>query len=68
MNELTEGQLKQKTKAQLMDGFILFKRKVTKETNVISMILPNPYILILFTIFSSLTGFEIRNCKPRKWK
>ncbi len=65
MNELTEGQLKQKTKAQLKDGLILFKRKVTKETNVISMILPYPYIQ--FTIFSSLTGFEIRNCKPRKW-
>ncbi|XP_046437967.1 ESF1 homolog [Daphnia pulex] len=32
MDELKESQLKQKTKAQLIDGFLAFKRKVNNET------------------------------------
>jgi hypothetical protein len=31
MNELTEAQLKQKTKIQVIDGFILFLRKVNNK-------------------------------------
>ncbi len=38
MNELTESQLKQKTKSQLIDGFLAFKRKINKETIVRSKI------------------------------
>ncbi len=38
MDELKESQLKQKTKAQLIDGFLAFKRKVNNETIVSSKI------------------------------
>lgn len=51
MSELNEGELKKQTKAQIIHGFLSFKRKVNKETKVI-YIQPQPYIL--FTIFSSL--------------
>jgi len=41
MNQLTEAQLKQKTKAQLIDGFLKLNRKVNKVTQVSNKILPS---------------------------
>jgi len=35
MSELNEGELKKQTKAQIIHGFLSFKRKVNKETKVI---------------------------------